>query len=210
MQTTPSTASRNTPTVCAAATGTATMIVRAPCRRAHSTAATMVAPVAKPSSTKMQRRPATGTAARSRCRRASSASASARACATIASPPPPSRPTSGRRWVPPRGVTAPIAYSGWSGCPTLRTASASSGSPSALATSAATSTPPRAKPMTTPERIPSCATRSASWRPASLRSTKTRPPPGRRRLGKILPPFISRSIAQARRLPHPGAHGSRP
>ncbi len=99
-------------TVCGAPTGTATTTERAPQRRAQSAAAVIVAPVASPSSTRMQRRPRMSARGRAPCRRRSIASASARAWATTVPTPSGRASGSARRYVPP-AVTAPIAYSGW-------------------------------------------------------------------------------------------------
>src|SRR6266850_404006 len=120
------------------AMGTATTISRGPCRRSASTAARMVEPVARPSSTSTTVRPATSMGGRSprnsrsrrsssRCSRAATRSMSARVT--------PWAMTSGLSTRTPPLAMAPMATSSWPGKPSLRTTNTSSGARSRRATS---------------------------------------------------------------------------
>ena len=107
-----------------------------------SSAVAIERPVARPSSTTTTVRPASQPAG---ARRA----ATAPGRAPVASADPRARPAGRPGRLNPSSLTAPSAYSRWRGWPTLRTTSTSSGARSAAATSAATGTPPRARPSTT-------------------------------------------------------------
>jgi hypothetical protein len=113
-------------------------------------------PVASPSSTSSTVRPAGSSGGAAACRRSSRSAACFRAASTIPATISAGSPPSACRYPPPPGVTAPTPYSGCHGCPTLRTQSTSSGAPSAEATSAAVTTPPRASPTTRRPGLCSC------------------------------------------------------
>src|SRR5205823_8928845 len=202
----------------AAAVGTATTTRAGPRRRSAATAARIVAPVARPSSTRITTLPCTSGAGRSprysRSRRASSASSS-RAMASIAAVGMPSASTIAvlRTRTPPVAI-APIASSRWNGTPSLRTRNTSSGARSSRATSWATGTPPRGSASTITSGWPAYAlSRRASRPPASRRSRNrlataaersepyardcvTRPPAGRYAGG--YPPRVSGTRASHR------------
>jgi len=157
-QTTSSAAAAISVHASADAVGTATTMRAGPSRRSAVTAARIVAPVARPSSTRTMTLPRTSGAARSpryrHSRRASSASSS-RATASTASVgmPNASRIAVFSTRTPPLAM-APIASSRWKGTPSLRTRKTSSGARSARATSLATGTPPRGSARTTTSRRP--------------------------------------------------------
>ena len=120
--------------------------------RTARTAASMLAPVAIPSSTRittLPRRSATGRPPRyARSRRLSSAvslSITACICSSVMCR---LETTLSFITTPPPLATAPIASSRQCGTPSLRTRKTSSGAPSAVATSQPTGTPPRGSPRT--------------------------------------------------------------
>ena len=146
---------------------------RAP--RSARTAARSVRPVARPSSTTMTVLSWTSRGVRPSRKRSIRRLSSCRSRARI---------RSNSSWVTPRrravaesttavpsSATAPMANSGFSGAPSLRTVRTSSGAPSTRATSAATGTPPRGSATTIGRSAASGLRRSASCRPASWRSS---------------------------------------
>ena len=188
-------------------TGTASTTERGPSSRSRRSAARAVTPVASPSSTSTTSRSATGTAAatsryRRSCRPASSfsrAAASARsATATRAR-----RSEAGSQLTGPSAVTAPSPHSGWAGAPILRATVTSSGAPRAVATPAATGTPPRARPSTTGSHHLRTRRSAPSRMPASARSANT----ARRLRILIRPEYPStprhRHVSLFRRAPVP-------
>src|SRR5205814_5741445 len=171
-----------------APTGTATTTLDGPRARTACTAARIVAPVARPSSTRIAtrlRRAANGRPWRySRSRRCSSTS-SRLATASIA------LAGMAYHWTvssfstrtPPEAI-APIANSGWPGIPSLRTTKISSGASSASAISNATGTPPRGSARTiTSWRPRYFDSRAASSMPASRRSSNASDLPLAREVG---------------------------
>ncbi|KGD51868.1 hypothetical protein DP49_3681 [Burkholderia pseudomallei] len=135
------------------ATGTAATSLAGRCARTASSAASIVEPVAMPSSTTITVRPSSAGGARSpryaASRRASSSrsrsivSASSRSVTRIA------RSTDCSSSTTPPVAIAPIASSGLPGAPSFLTISTSSVTRSAFATSNATGTPPRGSASTT-------------------------------------------------------------
>src|SRR6266511_1654792 len=159
-----STSSPNSSHVCSAATGTATTTRGGWYWRTASAAARIVAPVARPSSTRITVLPSSCGGPRSR-----SSASTARLLSFSLLPSLLTSPSS-RTSTPPVAI-APIASSECPGTPTLRTTKTSSGAPSAFATSYPTGTPPRGSASTTTSSRPPYSSRSSSARnrPASVR-----------------------------------------
>src|SRR4051812_7058918 len=157
-----------------AATGTATMTRPARSCRNARTAARMVEPVARPSSTSTTARSRTrigGRSPRNTRSRRSSSRCSRSVTRSISARSTPYPTTSGLRTRTPPLAIAPIASSSCPGKPSLRTTKTSSGAPRRRATSQATGTPPRGSPRTSRSGWPvKAARRSPSARPASYRS----------------------------------------
>lgn len=120
-------------------TGTATTMRAGPSRRSAATAARMVEPVARPSSTRITVRPRTSTGGRSprysRSRRSSSARSSTSTSSIKLSASPSAWTISSLSTRTPPKAIAPIARSSCPGTPSLRTTKTSSGAPSRRATS---------------------------------------------------------------------------
>ena len=153
-----------------AATGTPTTTRPASAAFAQRTAATIVAPVASPSSISRTVLPRRSSGACSACRFRSRRAACAFVSSTATASRSAVRPSEARTYTPSPGVTAPMPYSRSKGWPIFRTATTSSGAPSARAISAATSTPPRARPTTTTLPPRSAPSSTASACPAAARS----------------------------------------
>ena len=138
-------------------------------------AACMVDPVAIPSSTRITVFSVTSTRGRPlryACSRRESSACSRCWTAVTASVPIPRAVMRAllRNWIPPEAI-APMASSSCPGTPSFLTRRTSSGMFSARATSKPTGTPPRGSASTMASgEPPCCRRRSASCRPASLRS----------------------------------------
>src|SRR5690606_25360862 len=184
-------------------TGTATMMRAGPSVRTACTAACIVEPVARPSSTSNTVRRATSSGGRSpryaRSRRAISSCSSRVTRSMTSGETEYHRITSSFSTRVPPLATAPIASSSWPGTPSLRTTKTSSGAPRARATSNATGTPPRGSARTA-AGCPAKRDRSrASARPASRRSAY----PCRAANGKpAMPSSLGGRNSPATRLQH--------
>ncbi len=178
-QTTSSASARSSSRASGEDTGAATTTSPAPRSRRALTAARSVSPVASPSSTTITVRPRTSggppTAPNSSVRRPSSRRSRSRTRPISSSV---IRSCRAVPWsitgVPPSAI-APMASSGCTGAPSLRTTRTCSGTPRARATSAATGTPPRGSATTTGRRARNAARSGARRRPASRRSRNTMP-----------------------------------
>ena len=156
------------------ATGVASTVRVAPRARATCSAAIAVDPVAMPSSTMIAVLPVRSRRGRSPRNRLARRSSSVRSAASTAASCSALAPTvetmSSLRTRTPPSPIAPMPSSSCPGVPSLRTTITSSGAPRAVATSAATGTPPRGRPRTTTSAPRRWSSAAPNRRPASTRS----------------------------------------